>query len=221
MFGDETETRSQPRVKICGITNATDALAAIDCGADALGFNFFPGSKRYIDISAAKDWMAELPRHVVKVAVLVNPTERQAVEVAQLSFIDVLQLHGEESPAFCRTIAKRGIAFVKALPVRDKDTLRDIPSFFTRTIMLDSGTGQDFGGTGETFSWVFARRFIDVHRELNVILAGGLTPENVAVAIRQVRPFAVDVASGVESAPGRKDGARLRAFINAARSSLS
>ncbi len=218
MFGNETETRGQFRIKICGITNAEDALAAIDFGADALGFNFFPGSKRYIDISSAKDWMAELPRDVVKVAVLVNPTERQAVELAQLSFINALQLHGEESPDFCRTIAKRGIVFVKALPVRDENSLREIPSFFTRTIMLDSG--QDFGGSGETFSWVFARQFVDAHRELNVVLAGGLTPDNVAAAVRQVRPFAVDVASGVESSPGRKDCARLQAFIDAARASL-
>src|ERR1700732_2562718 len=105
MFGDKRSDRIQ--VKVCGITNLADALAAIECGADALGFNFYPGSKRYIDIFAARDWIAGLPRTVSKVAVLVNPTEAQALGLAQLPFIDALQLHGAESPGFCKALAER------------------------------------------------------------------------------------------------------------------
>ena len=218
MFGKDNEESTRIRVKICGITNLADALAAVECGADALGFNFFPGSKRYIDIFAALDWIAGLPRKVKKVAVLVNPTEAQALQFAEFPFIDALQLHGAESPRFCRILAERGIAFAKALPVTDENSLREVPSFSTRTVVLDSRSAKGFGGTGQTFPWMLARRFIDVHPKLNVILAGGLSPENVAEAIRQVRPSGVDVTSGVEASPGRKDFVRLKAFIAAARS---
>ena len=218
MFGKDNAARSPIRVKVCGITNRTDALAAIECGADALGFNSFPGSKRYIDIFAARDWISGLPGTVSKVAVVVNPTEVQAIGLAQLPFIDALQLHGEESPSFCQTLAERGIAFAKALSVSDENSLRDVPSFSTCTVVLDSGFGAGFGGSGKTFSWVFARRYIDASPELNVILAGGLTPDNVADAVREVRPFGVDVTTGVEASPGRKDFGLLKAFIDAARS---
>jgi phosphoribosylanthranilate isomerase len=217
MFGEDTEPSSRIRVKICGITNAADALAAIDCGADALGFNFFPGSKRYLDIHSAESWLVELPAAVVKVAVLVNPTWAEAIKLAELPVIDALQLHGNESPAFCEKLAKRGIRFAKALPVNDRDSLREIPHFFTETILLDSSSPRGFGGSGETFPWAWGRRFVENHLNLKVILAGGLTPENVAEAVRQVGPFGVDVSTGVESSPGRKDRARLRAFITAAR----
>ena len=217
MFGEDKAAVGRIRVKICGITNLTDALAAIECGADALGFNFYPGSKRYIDIFAAKDWIAELPRTVCKVAVVVNPTEAQALGLAQLPFIDALQLHGAESPGFCEVLAERGVAFAKALPVSDENSLRDVPSFSTLTIVLDSGSGEDFGGSGQTFPWVLARRYVESSPKLNVILAGGLTPDNVADAVREVRPFGVDVTSGVEASPWRKDFSRLKAFIDAAR----
>jgi phosphoribosylanthranilate isomerase len=216
MFGKENEASTRIRVKVCGITNLADAVVAIECGADALGFNFFPGSKRYIDIFAARDWIASLPETVTKVAVVVNPTEAQALELAELPFIDALQLHGAESPGFCQALAERGIAFAKALPVSDENSLRDVPSFSTRAVVLDSRFSGGFGGSGETFPWVFARRFVDSFPKLNVILAGGLTPENVADAVRQVRPFGVDVTTGVEASPGRKDLARLKAFIDAA-----
>ena len=218
MFGRDNEEGTRIRVKICGITNLADALAAIECGADALGFNFFPGSKRYIDIFAARDWIAGLPRTVSKVAVLVNPTEAQALGLAELPFIDALQLHGAESPGFCKALAERGIAFAKALPVSDENSLRDVPSFSTRTLVLDSRSAKGFGGSGQIFPWVLARRFVEAYPKLNVILAGGLTPENVADAVRQVRPFGVDVTSGVEASPGRKDFVRIKAFIDAARS---
>jgi phosphoribosylanthranilate isomerase len=217
MFGKENESSTRIRVKICGITNLADALAAIECGADALGFNFYRGSKRFIDIFAARDWIGGLPKTVTKVAVGVNPTEAEVLRLAQLSFIDALQLHGEESPGFCQALAEQGIAFAKALPVSDENSLRDLPSFFTRTVVLDSRSAAGFGGSGQTFPWMLARRFIEAYPELNVILAGGLTPQNVADAVREVRPFGVDVTSGVEASPGRKDFGRLKAFVDAAR----
>jgi phosphoribosylanthranilate isomerase len=215
MFGEKIGAQSGVRVKICGITNAADALAAIDCGADALGFNFVPGSKRYIDIRSNVDWMAKLPAEVCKVAVLVDPHQTEAIEFADFPFIDALQLHGNESPEFCRVLAERGIQFAKALPVRGQDSSVEIPNFFTNTIMLDSFSDRGFGGSGEVFPWAFGRRFVENHPDLKVILAGGLTPENVGDAVKQVRPFAVDVSSGVEASPGRKDQNRLRAFFTA------
>lgn len=216
IFGEESDAPRQTRIKICGITNAADALTAIDCGADALGFNFFPGSPRYIDISSAGDWIAWLPRHVLKIAVLVNPTIEAAIETAQLSFINALQLHGDESPEFCRTLLGRGITFAKAIGIRSEESLRDLPSFSTPTILLDS-RGETFGGSGQMFPWDLARQVVEDRPDLQIILAGGLTPENITDAIRRVRPFGIDVTSGVESSPGRKDPTRIRAFIEAAR----
>ena len=118
MFKAESKAEGRLRIKICGITNVADALAAIDCGADALGFNFVPGSKRYIDINSAADWMATLPAKVTKVAVLTDPNLEEAIQMAERPFIDALQLHGNESPAFCQQLAKRGVEFAKAIPAR-------------------------------------------------------------------------------------------------------
>ena len=216
MFGDKRSSRIQ--IKICGITNATDALTAIDCGADALGFNLYPQSKRYIDLQAARDWIQELPDNICKVAVLVDPTAEEAVRVGESTFIDALQLHGQESPEFCRALAERRIRFAKALPVTSAESLVDLPSFYTDTLVLDSAARGKFGGTGETFPWDWARPFVETHALFRVILGGGLAPENVAQALREVRPFGVDVTSGVESSPGRKDPHRLRAFAEAVRS---
>ncbi len=210
------ETRSdRVQVKICGITNAADAFAAIDCGADAIGLNLYPGSKRYIDVEKARDWIAKLPLDICKVAVLVGPTFENAIRVSQLGFVDVLQLHGQESPEFCRRLAEKGVRFAKALPVTNESSLLNVPSYHTKTLVLDTATSAKFGGTGRTFPWRLARRFVESHPELNVVLAGGLTPENVAHAIAEARPSGVDVTSGVESSVGCKDHGRLRAFVEA------
>lgn len=219
MFAESAEFGVGPRVKICGITNAADAIGAIECGADALGFNFFPGSKRYIDRESAAKWIEELPGGIEKIAILVNPDFEEALATAALPFITGLQLHGAETPELCRRLAERGIRFAKALPVNSEDSLRGIPSFATNTLVLDSSHAGEFGGTGRTFDWEIARRFIETNRALRIVLAGGLTPGNVAIAVRSMRPFAVDVTGGVESAPGHKDHALMRAFIEAARAS--
>lgn len=216
MFDDQDDPVVRTRVKICGLTTLEDAAAAIELGADALGFNFFLGSRRYFPIETGQKWIASLPSTVSKVAVLVNPAWGEAVRVAKLPGISALQLHGAETPDFCRALAEHGIRFVKALPVTTLDSVRMMPSFFTRTVLLDSSRDREFGGSGKTFPWEFARVFVEDNPSLRVILAGGLTPENVADAVATVRPFAVDVTSGVEASAGRKDYGRLRAFIAAA-----
>lgn len=205
------------RVKICGLTTPQDAAAAIEFGADALGFNFYPGSKRYLRMEVAGEWIAALPGQVEKVAILVNPSWDEARAAAATGGVTALQLHGAETPEFCRRLMEEGIRLEKALPVTGPDSLANVPDFFTPTVLLDSGGAGEFGGSGRTFPWGIARDFVQAHPHLRVILAGGLTPENVAEAVAMVRPFGVDVTSGVESAPGRKDHTRLRDFIAAAR----
>jgi phosphoribosylanthranilate isomerase len=205
------------RIKICGLTTPQDAAAAIEFGADALGFNFYAGSKRYLRMDAARDWIAALPNNVEKVAILVNPSWEEARAAAATEGITALQLHGTETPEFCRRLVEGGIRFEKALPVTGRDSVARVPDFFTPTVLLDSGEAGEFGGSGRTFPWETARDFVLAHPELHVILAGGLTPENVAEAVAMVGPFGVDVTSGIESVPGRKDHSRLRDFIAAAR----
>ena len=217
MFGSKSRSGNRICVKICGITNEPDAHAAVEAGADALGFNLAPRSKRYIDIEAAARWIDKLPKEICKVAVMANPSLEDALRISHLPFIDALQLHGSELPEFCRQLAEAGIRFAKALPVADSESLFDVPEFYTDTVILDSASGGQFGGTGKPFPRGLARRFIKEHPSLNAILAGGLTAENVAEAIHEVRPHGVDVTTGVEISPGRKDHRQIKAFIQAAR----
>ena len=203
------------RIKICGLTTPQDAAAAIEFGADALGFNFFPGSKRYVGESV--DWIRDLPGTAERIAILVNPSWDEAKRIAVTPGIGALQLHGNETPEFCARLKAEGIRFEKALPVTGPNSLINVPDFLTRTVLLDSGGIGEFGGSGQTFPWELARRFIEANPQLQVILAGGLTPENVAEAVTTVRPSGVDVTTGVEAAPGLKDHDLLRAFIRAAR----
>jgi phosphoribosylanthranilate isomerase len=198
------------RVKICGITRTADALAAIAAGADALGFMFYPPSPRHLEFDAARAIMAALPPLVTRVGVFVNPTEsfvRQAIAAG----VDTLQFHGEETPEFCGCF---GLKTIKAFRVRNADSLAECPRHPKSAWLLDSFVPGQPGGTGACFNWELAKTAAQVH---TVILAGGLTPQNVAEAVRQVRPYAVDVSSGVEATPGQKDLAKIRAFIDAAK----
>lgn len=204
------------RVKICGITTPEDAEAAIEAGADALGFNGFPGSKRYIDIAAQASWIAQLPPFVMRVAVLVNPTAEEAHALLALPGIDVLQFHGDETPAFCEPF--RGHGFIKAVAARDAAALEASCHYATQTLLLDAYVPGAYGGTGQLIDLPLAAAFVARHRDARIVLSGGLTPENVAEAVRVVRPWAVDVASGVEAHPRKKDTARMRAFVEAVRS---
>jgi phosphoribosylanthranilate isomerase len=217
MLGDKIKTRDGVFVKICGITNEIDARMAIEAGADALGFNLVPRSRRYIDIGAAKYWIEKLPAQICKIAVVADPNWEDACRISRLPFLDGLQLHGGEPPEFCRRLADAGVSFAKAVPVTSAKSLADLPDYFTDTMIFDSSAGGEFGGTGKLFPWKFAPEFVRHHPKIAVILAGGLNPTNVEEAVRVVRPRGVDVATGVEAAAGRKDPELVKAFIAAAR----
>ena len=203
-------------VKICGITNQVDAELAIAAGADALGFNFWPGSRRYLEPGRAAEWIRELPHTVTRVGVMVNPTNSYALTIAAMDGIDVLQLHGTESSEFCLNLVGAGILLWKAIPMSGPET--SVLDYYVNRVLLDTVAGGKFGGTGVPFPWRWARDLIKANPTLELILAGGLTVENVPQAITQCRPFGVDVATGVEGPSGRKDIYRVRDFISAARS---
>lgn len=200
------------RVKICGITNAEDALQAAEAGADALGFVFHPASPRAVTAEQARRIVEQLPPLVTTVGLFVNCPPRQVGGTLTAAGLDVAQLHGDELPEDCRIPGRR---VIKALRVRDADSLRGAADYPVAALLLDAWSDGHYGGTGTTFDWQLAG---ELTRRRPLILAGGLTPDNVAAAIRQVRPYAVDVSSGVERRPGLKDHARVRKFIQQVRS---
>src|SRR5947209_891024 len=159
MFDLSADAPARVRVKICGICNADDARAAVEFGADAIGLNTFRGSKRYLDLARAGQWISALPQTLRKIAITVDPTFEDAIAIARFPFITGLQLHGNETPEFCARLAHEGVRFAKAIPVRGETSLTDLPDYSTRWIVLDSAGDASFGGTGKTFPWDFARRF--------------------------------------------------------------
>ena len=201
------------RVKICGLTRLEDALAAVRFGADALGFNFWPGSERFIAPAEARVMVRRLPPLVVTVGVFVDPTHDEAVAAAAISGVQLLQLHGGESPLFCRSFQLPGL---KALRVGGAEALAAAePYDGLAGLLLDAPTA-GHGGSGQPCHWPTAHALA---KRGPVVLAGGLHDGNVAAAIAAVRPWAVDVASGVELAPGVKDHQLLERFIRAAKES--
>ena len=201
-------------IKICGITNLEDALACAAAGADLLGFNFYPGSLRYIEPDAARKIIDQLPGAILSVGVFVNAGEPQEVaRLADTAGVAAVQLHGDESPSYCRELSGRFV--IKALRVNDGFKPESAAEYETAAVLLDGFDQSLRGGTGKTFDWSGARS--TKTKVPKLILAGGLGPENVAEAIANVRPFAVDACSSLESSPGRKDVARVRAFIRAIR----
>ena len=199
------------RIKICGLTNRDDALAAIDLGADALGFILYAPSKRFIEIERALEIIETLPPFVQTVAVTVDAV-KEFTNLGwrkQLKQFNLAQLHGHESPAHVRAVAKY-LPVIKAVPATEAATLA--PENYPASAFLLDTPSQHHGGSGQTFDWKLALDF-KARTPKPLILSGGLTPENVATAIETVQPYAVDVASGVESSPGKKDRARLRNFI--------
>ncbi|HRZ94512.1 MAG TPA: phosphoribosylanthranilate isomerase [Candidatus Paceibacterota bacterium] len=200
------------RIKICGITNPDDARDAVAAGADALGFVFHLASPRAIQPAAAAAIIQKLPPFIGKVGVFVDATAEEIEAVARQTGIDTVQLHGAESAAFC---ARIGRPVIKGFRVRDAASIASLEEYRTAAWLLDAFVPGQEGGTGVRFDWDLAAAA--VLRGRPVILAGGLSPDNVAEAIARVRPYAVDVSSGVERGPGRKDAARMRAFVEAAR----
>lgn len=204
------------KVKICGITTRVDAEMAIELGADALGFNVWPGSKRFIDLKNESDWIRDLPPFVSKVAVMVNPTLAEAEAVFDLPFIDRVQFHGHEDHQFCSHFLKAGFPFIKALALRDAASLESIEQYCTRNILLDAFVPNAFGGTGHLVDLDLASGFVAKYPDFRVTLSGGLNPENISSAIARVRPYAVDVASGVERDPRNKERSLVASFIQGA-----
>jgi phosphoribosylanthranilate isomerase len=200
------------RVKICGTTNLEDALLSIDAGADALGFIFYGPSSRNIEPDVAWEIIRQLPPFMARVGVFVDSPADEVRRIAEVCGLDTLQFHGDESPDFCRQFA---LKTVKAFRVRDEDSLRQMTRYDRESWLLDTYVAGKIGGTGETFNWELAKAAVGMGRP--VILAGGLTPDNVARAVRETCPYGVDAVSGVESAPGRKDPKKLRDFVHAAK----
>lgn len=200
------------KVKICGITNASDALMAAQAGADALGFIFWQKSPRFVNPKAVAGFARELPPHILKTGVFVNPTEELVAEAMNICGLNLLQFHGDEPPEFC---LRFGIMTMKAFRVRGPESLAELQQYATDAWLLDAYTPGQPGGTGETFNWTLAREATGKGKP--VFLAGGLTAENVSQAIAQARPFGVDVSSGVEERPGKKDVEKVKAFVKAAK----
>lgn len=213
MFPDPKRTG----VKICGITQERQARDIISLGADALGVNFWPKSKRYLPVDVAAAWLPALLDQITLVAVLVNPDTETLNAIIEEHLVHILQLHGDETPAQVASLLDRGYGVIKALQVRDRESLLQIGSFPCETILLDAYNPGLYGGTGETFPWDLAVIAQDMFPEKRIILSGGLTPANVRQAIESTHPSAVDVASGVESSPGIKDLILVREFIEQSR----
>jgi phosphoribosylanthranilate isomerase len=201
------------KVKVCGITSYEDAAMVLDQGVDALGFNFFPRSPRYISPVEARRIIERLPPFINAVGLFVNAPEPDEVsKMAGVAGIQVLQLHGDESPEYCRRLC--GWPLIKAVRIGKDRIEENLKAYPVQAFLLDSKDDILFGGTGKSFDWA---RALEVKNIRPVILAGGLRPDNVGEAIRVVMPYAVDVCSGVESTPGKKDGHKLEEFMNEVR----
>jgi len=202
------------RIKICGITNLEDALLAAELGADALGFIFYPNSPRKVTPEAARAIIAQLPPFVAAVGVFVDEAAAVVQELAARVGLDWVQVHGRESTGYCRSLGRR---VIKGFRIKDEKSLLELEPYrdVVQAFLLDAYKKGQVGGTGEVFDWHLAR---EAKKYGRIILAGGLTAENVAQAIATAKPAAVDAASGTEAAPGRKDPAKLRAFFKAVNS---
>ena len=204
------------KVKICGITNLEDALTATRAGADVLGFILYPESKRFIKAKDVRKITLNLPPFILKVGVFVNEDPRNVLEILSYAHLDFAQLHGEETPEECEYIGANRV--IKVFRLKEIGEVEKIEPYIgkIRAILLDTYSKDSYGGTGKTFNWEIARA-VKERFDIPVILSGGLNPENVAKAIREVNPYAVDVSSGVETEPGKKDHKKVEAFVKAAK----
>ncbi len=204
-------------VKICGITTEADALAAAEVGADAIGLMFYEGSPRHVTLEQAQAISAVLPPHIVRVGVFVNAPEAVVTQAIAGCTLNFVQFHGNESPEDCGRFA---IMRLKAFRMKGAETLEEIERYSESVdgFVLDAYVKDALGGTGAQFNWNLAVKARELGRP--IFLAGGLTADNVAAAVQQVQPFAVDVSSGVESAPGKKCAEKMAAFVTAAKGAL-
>jgi phosphoribosylanthranilate isomerase len=197
------------RVKICGITTLKDARYAAACGADFLGFVFYPLSARFISPQNAKRIISKLPKNLRFVGVFVNEDPREVRRVVRYCGLDFVQLHGDESPGYLKKL--KGLRVIRALRVKDRIPWNKLRAFGGATLLFDTFQKDLYGGTGKSFSWKVLLPL--KKRRVKFFVSGGLTPENVAGLISEIRPFCVDVSSGVESAPGKKDHRSVKKFI--------
>ena len=205
-------TNPQVKVKVCGMTQLKDAAFAVQQGADAVGFIFYKNSPRSVTMNTARDIILKLPPLVDTVGVFVNESVDRINKIANYCGLDLVQLHGEESPAFCKKIQRR---VIKAFRVKDLQSVKQLEKYSVSGYLLDTFSDNAHGGTGKTFDWNLA---LPAKKIGPVILAGGLTARNILQAIRQARPYGVDVCSGVEKLPGIKDPEKVRAFLKNIRS---
>jgi phosphoribosylanthranilate isomerase len=200
------------RVKVCGITNLEDALASLDAGADMLGFNFYARSPRYVTPAEARKIIERLPEGATCVGVFVNePAPAEVERIAREAGLGAAQLHGDETPEYCQSLC--GLNTIKALRVGTDYNVETAAAFDTDAVLLDAYVAGARGGTGHIFDWSLASQTRE--RVARLFLAGGLNPDNVAAAVAAVRPYAVDVCSGVETSPGRKSAELMRRFVKA------
>ena len=202
--------------KICGLTSLPEALQCAESGADAIGINFYPKSKRHHPLDEAAPWLAKLPAGLVRVAVLVNTPADELHRIATSGVIDVLQFHGDEPVETLIAARRYGLPIIKALPLLPVTTIASLQAWPADALLLDAYAPGTYGGTGHTIDWTHAAAVIAALAPFPVILSGGLTADNIHIAVSQTRPAGVDVASGVELSPGRKDPAKVQAFIQIA-----
>ncbi|MDP4647968.1 MAG: phosphoribosylanthranilate isomerase [Akkermansiaceae bacterium] len=208
--------KDRTALKICGVRMREDAEKLVELGVDAVGFNFWPKSKRYLAPEEGR-WMKELAGNILRVGVFVNEAGDLPFRLFGDGMIDVVQLHGDETPEVVGRFTAAGIPVVKALGVKDEDDIARAGEYAADGILLDAHAPVVFGGTGQTFDWGLAKDFMKKYPGMPVILAGGITPENAADAVAQVRPTALDVASGAEVSPGVKDFVKVKALLAACR----
>ena len=193
------------KVKICGITNLEDAKAAVEMGADLLGFNFYPKSPRYLTVEKAIEIIDQIPTFVDTAGIFVNPTAEQIKEIADHGLLNWMQFHGDETPQFCDTLKWFHVKTIKAIRVKSAEDIARLEQFHTDAILLDAFNSKLYGGTGETFNW-------DLIGDINtkrIFLAGGINHENAADAVR-MGVYGIDACSGIESSPGKKDHKKMR-----------
>ncbi|MBI2339001.1 MAG: phosphoribosylanthranilate isomerase [Deltaproteobacteria bacterium] len=198
-------------VKICGITNLGDAVDAVDCGADLLGFNFYAGSPRHVPPETVKEILKEIPPSILKVGIFVNTEAQTVIDIAVDLELDYLQFHGDESPDYCNAM---GRPWYKAFRLKDKLVFGEMSKYRSEWLMVDAYVEKAFGGTGVVTNWDLARQAKQYGK---LFLSGGLNPENIELAIESVKPYAVDVAGGVEASPGIKDRFKMEKFITKAK----
>ncbi len=196
------------KVKICGITNYEDAVAAMEMGADLLGFNFYPKSPRYVEPAKAAEIIQQLPAFIDVSGVFVNSSLEEIREIAGRCQLDWIQLHGDENIEFCKWLAYDSVKTMKVLRIKDAGDLAQVDNYFTDAVLLDTYTPERYGGTGLTFDWN-----IIGHIGKRIFLAGGINPENAAAAV-SLGVYGIDVCSGVETSPGRKDHKKMKALFD-------